>query len=48
MAGLCHEFSQLAPEMSYMMTFAVARKGNALCVLPYDMHIEINSTSGDG
>lgn len=38
MAGLCYEFSQLTPEISYMMTLAVARKGNALCVLTYDMH----------
>jgi hypothetical protein len=37
MAGICYEFSQLTPEM-YMMTLAVARKGNALCVLLYDKH----------
>jgi len=38
MVGLCYEFSQLIPELSHMMTVAVARKGNALCVLPYYMH----------
>ena len=38
MAGLCYEFSQLTPEMSYMTTLLVAQKGNVMCVLPYDMH----------
>jgi len=38
MAGICYEFPQLTPEMSYMMKLAVARKENVLCVLPFDRH----------
>lgn len=38
MVGLRYAFSQLIPELSYMMTVAAARKKNALCVLPYYMH----------
>ena len=37
MAGKCYEFSHLNLEKSYM-TLAVARKGNALCMLPYDLY----------
>jgi hypothetical protein len=29
MAGICYKYSNFTPEMSYMMTLAVARKGNA-------------------